>query len=129
MINATIKISKRTLLVFALIIGIVSLLVLEIFINFKEQTNISLNSFDERISYVNSLGYSAKEEKESEIFIPKEVPKVFEDYNKKQQESGFNLLQFKGKTLKRYTYSCPDNVTVTLFLYNNILVGREVKNN
>lgn len=128
MINATIKINKRTLLVFLLILGVLSLFTLELFVNSNKQSSIELNNFDERMSYIASLGYNAQEEKESAVFIPNEVPEVFEDYNKKQQESGFNLLNFKGKTLKRYTYSCSDNVTVTLFLYENILVGREIKN-
>lgn len=128
MINATIKINKRTLLVFLLILGVLSLFTLELFVNSNKQSSIELNNFDERMSYIASLGYNAQEEKESPVFIPDEVPEVFEDYNKKQQESGFNLLNFKGKTLKRYTYSCSDNVTVTLFLYENILVGREIKN-
>ena len=111
-----------------MILGVLSLFTLELFVNSNKQSSIKLNNFDERMSYIASLGYNAQEEKESAVFIPNEVPEVFEDYNRKQQESGFNLLNFKGKTLKRYTYSCSDNVTVTLFLYENILVGREIKN-
>ena len=131
MINATIKLNKRTLLTFGLILVILSLLALELFINTKEKSDVFLNTVEERIGYIYSLGYkpSEKSENESQVFIPKEFPQVLEDYNKKQQEIGFDLHYYEGKTLKRYTYICEENVTVTLFVYDNILAGREVKNN
>ncbi len=131
MLNATIKLNKKVIWVFGLILVMLFLFVFEFFNCSKEKNKLSMNTLEDRIAYITALGYNVKKEseKESQVFIPKVFPQVLEEFNKKQQDLGFDLHNFEEKTLKRYTYNSTDNLIITLFIYNNVLVGREVKNN
>ena len=130
MINATVKLNKRMILALGLLISIIILFLVEFKVVSKKETKLSVDSFEKRIAYISALGYEvgSVEEIESQVFIPNQFPESLEDYNKKQQELGFNLHNFEGKTLTRYTYNCTDNVVVTLFSYNGVLVGVDVGN-
>ena len=39
------------------------------------------------------------------VKIPREFSGVYEDYNSLQTKNGFDLSKYKGKTVRRYTYS------------------------
>ena len=64
-------------------------------------------SADERIAYLQSLGYEVTPGEVSvrEVVIPDQPDEVLIAYNKLQKEAGFDLEGFLGKRVKCYTYA------------------------
>ena len=58
------------------------------------------------LAYIESFDIEVLKEglKEDEIKVPATFNDVYNNYNKIQKEQGFDLENYKGKTLKRYTY-------------------------
>lgn len=67
-----------------------------------------------------------------EVTIPKEFNEVYEKYNQLQISQGFDLAQYKGKAVTRYTYSVinyPDgieNVRANVLVYKNRVIGGDI---
>lgn len=67
-----------------------------------------------------------------EVTIPKEFNEVYEKYNQLQISQGFDLAQYKGKAVTRYTYSIvnyPDgieNVRANVLVYKNRVIGGDI---
>ena len=56
--------------------------------------------------YLDGLGYIDRELVSCDsVKIPREFSGVYEDYNSLQTKNGFDLSKYKGKTVRRYTYS------------------------
>ena len=58
------------------------------------------------LGYISSFDIEVDKDglKEDEIKVPASFNEVYKNYNKIQKEQGFDLENYKGKTLKRYTY-------------------------
>ncbi len=58
------------------------------------------------VDYVTNLGWEINPSPAeiSHLVIPNEFDVVYETYNAVQKKSGFDLTQFKGKRVSRYTY-------------------------
>ena len=58
------------------------------------------------IKFLNECGWSVESEciESSEIIIPDPFDKVYENYNRLQLQSGFDLRPYKGMKGMRYTY-------------------------
>ncbi len=67
-----------------------------------------------------------------EVTIPNEFNDVYEKYNQLQISQGFDLTEYKGKAVTRYTYSIinyPDgieNVRANLLVYKNRVIGGDI---
>lgn len=61
---------------------------------------------EENIGFLNSFGWQTDGKciEKQEIIIPDPFDLVYENYNKLQLDSGFDLRPYKGKTGMRYTY-------------------------
>ena len=62
-----------------------------------------------------------------EITIPKEFDDVYKRYNDLQKTQGFDLSEFAGKKVKRYTYDItnyPDGITI--LQYENKIIGGDI---
>ncbi|MBR0338278.1 MAG: DUF4830 domain-containing protein, partial [Ruminococcus sp.] len=56
--------------------------------------------------YLDSLGYTDRALVSCDsVKIPREFDGVYGDYNALQEKNGFDLGKYKGKTVRRYTYS------------------------
>ena len=65
------------------------------------------NSTNEMIvEYVSNLGWEIEDSPEeiSRFKIPEIFDEIFEEYNSLQKESGFDLSEYKGKSVLRYSY-------------------------
>ena len=53
-----------------------------------------------------ALGWEVDPESESEreVIIPETFDEIFESYNALQKKAGFDLEDYRGKTVKKYTY-------------------------
>lgn len=67
-----------------------------------------------------------------DVTIPEEFDAVYQRYNDLQQSQGFDLMQYQGKTVKRYTYSILNypqeisHVRANLLVYNREIIGGDI---
>ena len=128
MINLTVKLNKRNLTLVCCFLGILLLMALDLRLWDNESSQIKTETLDERIEYINSLGLSVNKTSEtvSEIYVPESFNEAFVAFNNDLKEKGFGLDKLKGETIKRYLYTTDNNDRISLFVYNNILVGYDI---
>ena len=87
------------------------------------------------IEYLNSLGWQVEENpiEISHLTIPTDFDAVYQTYNAMQKASGFNLEDFKGKSVTRYSYrvlnhqsSETTQVAASIFVYGNTIIAGDI---
>lgn len=93
-----------------------------------------LRKNDDRVAYLNSLGWTVAVEpvKTEELLIPETFDGGYADYLALQQEQGFDLTQYSGRRVKRYTYTVTnypgrEDVVAALLIYKNRIVGGQIQ--
>ena len=89
---------------------------------------------EDRVAYLESYGWQVSPEAVSveELLIPEEFDETYDQYLALQAQQGFDLTQYKGKRVKRYTYqvtnypSGESGVEAGLLIYKNTVVAGEV---
>ncbi len=83
--------------------------------------------------YLAKLGWEVVREslKADNIQIPEEFTPVYENYDMLQQEGGYDLEPYKGKTVKRVVYSLSNfegdpNVISEVLVFNNNIIGGDL---
>ena len=73
-------------------------------------------------------------EKCEKIKIPEEFGDVYENYNELQKKCGFDLSNYRGKTVLKYTYivlnpidNSNDTFYVNILIYENQMIGGDVQ--
>ena len=97
-----------------------------------DTTGISSN--EERVSFLSQYGWQVNQDPvvTEELTIPKEMDESYDEYLALQSQQGFDLTQYAGKRVKRYTYeitnypSGEQGVQANLLLYKNTVIGGEV---
>lgn len=74
--------------------------------------------------FVDDSSFSKKE-----ILIPENFSEQFEEYNKIQKKSGFNLKKYKTQTATVYSYPFGKSKTVNLIVLNGEIIGGDVSIN
>lgn len=88
----------------------------------------------QRVSYIQSLGWQIRTApvETLHILLPKPLTEPYLSYNQLQKKQGFNLDNYDGKQIIRYTYSVtnfprrPDGVQLNLYLYKNIPIAGDI---
>lgn len=98
--------------------------------------NFSAETENDRLNFISQLGLTVENEPLSvnEILIPSEFDEVYTQYNNIQLQSGFNLTNYKGYTVKKWTYRVTDypgyeksnSVQLTLLVYRNRIIGGDI---
>lgn len=96
--------------------------------------NLEGGSNDDRLAFLQSYGWDvdATPTETREVRIPQEFNDVFTRYNELQQEQGFDLSEFAGKTAKRYVYAIKnhpgggDDHYATVLVHKNKIIGGDV---
>lgn len=96
----------------------------------KNTKSYSLKASDaeERQSFFQQIGITADNEIVDEVVIPQEFNSVYKDYNELQINCGFDLTQYAGKTVKRYTYSIENSKKAVILVYKNRVIGGHITN-
>lgn len=89
---------------------------------------------EDRIAYLESFGWQVEPDAVAveELQIPEEFDETYDEYLALQAAQGFDLTEYCGKRVKRYTYEITNyptgeaGVQVSLLLYKNKVVGGEV---
>lgn len=90
---------------------------------------------DDRLSYLTGLGWQVSQQPiaTEELLIPEEFDDSYQDYLQLQADQGFDLTQYKGKRVKRYTYQLinyptqDEPVQIALLIYKNRVVGGQIQ--
>ena len=98
-----------------------------------EVKNVKTN--DDRLAYLNSLGWQVSPQPTAteELLIPEDFDESYQGYLKLQADQGFDLTQYRGKRVKRYTYqltnypSQDEPVQISLLIYKNRVVGGQIQ--
>lgn len=94
--------------------------------------NISCETTQKRVDYINSLGYKTDSKEEAkDIVIPANFNDVYNNYNEIQKQQGFDLSKYKGKNATLYTYNIlnyedNDNVVANLIVLDGVLIGADL---
>lgn len=98
--------------------------------------SLSASTQGELISFISSLGYTAKNEPDSveEIIIPEEFDNIYEQYNELQKSSGLDLSRYKGCTAKKWTFTITDYpgyeerdcIKINLIVYGKRIIGGDI---
>lgn len=89
---------------------------------------------EDRVEYLQAYGWEVNEEPlaTQEMLIPEEMDESYDEYLALQSEQGFDLSEYAGKRVKRYTYEITNyptgevGVQANLLIYKNTVVGGEV---
>lgn len=90
---------------------------------------------DDRLAYLAGLGWQTSSQPiaTEELLIPEEFDESYTGYLQLQSDQGFDLTQYKGKRVKRYTYqltnypSQNEPVQISLLIYKNRVVGGQIQ--
>ena len=90
---------------------------------------------DDRLAYLGGLGWQVSPQPiaTEELLIPEEFDDSYEGYLKLQTDQGFDLTQYRGKRVKRYTYQLTnyptqaEPVQIALLIYKNKVVGGQIQ--
>ena len=89
---------------------------------------------EDRIAFLESYGWQVAPEPVlvEEMLIPETFDESYTEYLSLQQSQGFDLTEYCGKRVKRYTYEITNyptgesGVQVSLLIYKNTVIGGEV---
>lgn len=148
MVIVSAKISKRKILI-GIIAAVAVILLLSFLLKKSEEPSaapqtqeqiqtqpqsLEGGSNDQRLAFLQSYGWEvdATPTETREVRIPQEFNDVFTRYNKLQQEQGFDLSEFAGKTAKRYVYAIKNHPGggsdhyATVLVHKNKIIGGDV---
>ncbi|MBR6573139.1 MAG: DUF4830 domain-containing protein [Clostridia bacterium] len=129
MINLTVRLSKKIITVFSLFLAIVFLMFLDYCLSGNNNGKVRVGQLSQRIDYISALGYGVDESSEqiNEIYVPNNFDETFYAFNKDLKAQGFDLEKIKGETIKRYMYKAASGENISIFVYNNTLVGYDIR--
>lgn len=104
----------------------------------KNVAKLKAETADERIAFISQCGYevTADPMKVEEIIIPEEFDEDYKEYNEIQKSQGFDLENFKGCRVKKWTYEVTNYddknkdsiIEANLLIYNGVIVGADIQN-
>lgn len=91
---------------------------------------------EERICFLKSLGWEIdpESERERDVIIPETFDEIYENYNELQKKAGFDLADYKGKTVKKYSYIIlnypsaekDDIIKLDLLVFDGRVIGGDI---
>ncbi len=89
---------------------------------------------EQRVELLSQFGWTVDPVSEDiqNIFIPEDFPDTYVQYNKLQQQSGFNLEEYTGRDAARYSYQVlnypdyEDPVYADLLVCDGVLIGGDI---
>lgn len=89
---------------------------------------------EDRVAYLESFGWMVSPEAVSveELRIPEEFDETYTQYLELQKSQGFDLTEYQGKRVKRYTYEITNyptgetGIQAGLLIYKNTVIGGDV---
>lgn len=135
MFTVGLKLTKKKTVVLA--VALIFVFFLSLFVGYKQEymptkSAFVCNNADDVATYLKSFDVDCDEFHVDEITVPHEFGEVYSSYNSIQKEQGFDLSEYKGKTLTRYTAKMnnyPDSngdIFAEVLVYNKLIVGADI---
>ncbi len=135
MFLVNIRVTKRRALFLTLILVLAA--TLAVCIGFMNENRPQKDEYacadgEDVAEYLKEFGIEVGEITVDEITVPHMFGEVYHSYNKLQESQGFDLSDFKGKTLTRYTAEVLNNpgfdsgVFAEILVYGKKIVGADV---
>ncbi len=125
--------NKRIAIIFIIIVAAaISVISLRLnFLNKPEENGVQCSTESEVKEYLLSFGLELGDCSVDEITVPFEFNDVYKNYNKIQISQGFDLANYKGRQLHRFTFSVQnhpdgDKVFAEVLIYENKIVGADI---
>jgi hypothetical protein len=135
-------------LFFSIVLSIVSIIAVTVFFplgsgkapsaitvskNSEEKNFKNIESSEDRIAFLKQFGWEVEAEARDvqQITIPVKFDPIYEKYNDLQIKEGLNLKNYKGKTVKKYTYLVNNHdyegiVYANVLIYKNRVIGGDI---
>ena len=101
--------------------------------NGEEKNFKNIESSEDRIAFLRQFGWDVEPEARDiqQITIPVKFDPIYEKYNDLQIKEGLNLKNYKGKTVKKYTYLVNNHsyegvVYANVLIYKNRVIGGDI---
>lgn len=133
------KLNSRRIILFLLLSAAVIIFMLLLFSRCGHQTLPgelagTAGTDEQRTEYLASLGWEAspKPIETLEFSLPSPLNQAYEAYNELQQRQGFDLSNYAGMQVKRYSYTIlnypgkPDQVQADLYLCGDTIIGGDI---
>ena len=128
------RLKKAVLILFLAVIAALTVLIIKNSITSdKSPAPRILSENTDRVLFLAECGWLSDEEPKSvqEIIIPSEFNEIYSAYNDIQLSQGFDLNDYKGKTVTKYVYGIrnyPESeyVNATLLIFEDKLVGGDL---
>ena len=128
------RLKKAVLILFFAVITAIAILIVKngLMTDSKPAPRI-LSENTDRVLFLAECGWLSDEEPKSiqEIIIPSEFNEIYSEYNDIQLSQGFDMNDYKGKTITKYVYGIrnyPESsyVNATLLIFEDKLVGGDI---
>lgn len=133
----TVRVKKLNPIAVILVLAVVLILIAIWVLDFgksglKDKYQLPENA--NRVSFLQGLGWEVSEVELNckVVKVPSTFNEVYLAYNKLQRQQGFDLGDYKGKTVEIYTYEVynypdkPQNIVVHLVIFEGKLIGGDV---
>ena len=142
MFVVTARLNKKKLVICILILAAIAAVVLVLTGSGRKAQAASLpkltakvKSNEQRVSYLQGLGWEISQTplEEQEVTIPKTFNEIYTSYNELQKAQGFDLTDYAGLRVTRYTYEvrnypdASDTVVADLLVYKHKVIGGDVQ--
>ena len=134
MFSVDFRLTNRKI-VFGIILFIVTTVLVVIlrfnFLGKNPQNTIVCSSNDEVREYLESFGLELGEGTSDSITVPYEFNEVYTNYNKIQLSQGFDLAEYKGKTISRFTFEvlnhpAGEDIFAEVLICNKTIIGADL---
>lgn len=134
----TLKVKPK--MIFGIILALTGIVVISLtFVsNHLQETEsvsavVKASTEKERTDFLSSFGWKTEKEYETkELIIPEKWNDVYMDYNEVQKNQGFDLADYKGKSVTLYTYTVTNyknikqGVVADLLVCDGVLIGGDL---
>ena len=142
MFVVTARLNKKKVVICILILAAIAAVVLVLTGSGRKAQAASLpkltakvKSNEQRVSYLQGLGWEVSQTplEEQEVTIPKTFNEIYTSYNELQKAQGFDLTDYAGLRVTRYTYEvrnypdASDTVVADLLVYKHKVIGGDVQ--
>lgn len=102
----------------------------------NNKISVDASSEEQRLAFLSQFGWQVDEESAevTEVIIPEEFDEIYSSYNDIQLQQGFDLTEFAGKRVKKWTYTVTNYpgyenkicIRANMLVFNDKVIGGDI---